>query len=173
MNRTRFALMPLIAPALFLALVTGCAMMKPPESEQPAPVAEEPSSEGEATAPVEAKYTNEQVVEAMTTVLTSRQFGFTLKRRDVAKAEVETQWREEEAFEGGGTDNYGGEDKYRSFLVVSYDHEKDRIDIKRTAQFLDFYINDWRDITPRSYHRNEDMQIQKVIMEILERQTQE
>lgn len=172
MNRTRFALLPLIAPALVLALVTGCAMMKPPEIEQPAPAVEEPSEE-EPSALAEAKYTNEQVVEAMTTVLTSRQFGFALKRTDVAKAEVETQWREEEAFEGGGTDNYGGEDKYRSFLVVSYDPERDRINIKRTAQFLDFYINDWRDITPRSYHRNEDMQIQKVVMEILERQTQE
>ena len=172
MDRKRFAPLRILALALAFALVAGCAMMKPPEIEQPAPVTGEVSDE-EISAPAEAKYTNEQVVEAMSTVLTSRQFAFTLKRTDVAKAEIETQWREEEAFEGGGTDNYGGEDKYRSFLVVSYDFERNRINIARTAQFLDFYINDWRDITPRSYHRNEDMQIQKVIMELLEESTAE
>jgi hypothetical protein len=142
-------------------------MMKPPEIEEGMTTAGQSTEEG-GEAPGEAKYTHEQVTDAITTTLTSRQFRFALKRTDVENAEVETQWRDEEAFEGGGPGTYGGEDKYRSFVVVSFDFARNRVNIERTAQQMDFYINDWRDVQPRRYHRDEDMQIQKVIMEVLE-----
>jgi hypothetical protein len=149
----------------------GCAYMKPPVIEEDLTSAEPTVEGGEATE--EAKYTHEQVTDAITATLTSNEFRFALKRTDVENAEVETQWRDEEAFEGGGPGTYGGEDKYRSFVVVSYDFARNRINIERTAQQMDFYINDWRDVQPRRYHRDEDMQIQKVIMELLEESTAE
>ena len=169
MNKPCLGLTLLCALMLAFAGLTGCSMMKPPAMEEEAvPVPEETSSEDTA-AMSEAKFTREQVVEAITATLTSRQFRFALKRTDAENAEVETQWRDEEAFEGGGgSGGYGNEDKYRSFVIVAFDFQRNRVNIKRTAQFLDFYINDWRDIAPRRYHRDEDMQIQKVIMETLE-----
>lgn len=165
MNRAR------LLPFLLLVLVVaccgpgGCAMLRPPEIEDTTTAG---GDTGAGDAASERKYTNEQVIDAITTVLTSNQFRFALKRTDVDKAEVETQWRDEEAFEGGGPGAYGGEDKYRSFVVVSFDFARNRVDITRTAQQMDFYINDWRDVQSRRYHRDEDMQIQKVIMEYLE-----
>jgi hypothetical protein len=164
----------ILSLALGLSATTGCSMMKPPPMlEEASPVPEE--SPAEETSPAaEAKYTHEQAVDAITATLTSRQFRFALKRTDVAKGEVETQWRDEEAFEGGsGGGAYGTEDKYRSYVIVDFDFARDRVNIKRVAQAFDFYINDWRDITPRRYHRDEDMQIQKVIMETLENEQSE
>ena len=172
MNRVR------CLPFLLLVLTVaaygfgGCAMMQPPQVEEDTTMAGGPADEG-GEAPVESKYTHEQVVDAITATLTSRQFRFALKRTDVENAEVETQWRDEEAFEGGGPGTYGGEDKYRSFVVVSFDFSRNRVNIERTAQQMDFYINDWRDVQSRRYHRDEDMQIQKVIIETLEESTAE
>lgn len=157
----RFAVLGL---ALSLVLVGGCSMMKPPAVEEDMGTA--PVEEPEVAAPAGATYTHQQAVDAMTTTL--RQFRFTLKRTDVQKAEVETEWRREEAVEGGGPGaGYGSEDIYRSFVVVSFDFNRNRVNVKRKAQFLDFYINDWRDIAPRRYHRDEDMEMQKVIMQYL------
>jgi hypothetical protein len=138
-------------------------MMQPPAIEEdPGAPIEEPEIE----APAEASFTHEQVVDAITTTL--RQFRFTLKRTDAQKAEVETEWRREETFEGGGPGaGYGSEDIYRSFVVVSFDFGRNRVNIQREAEFLDFYINDWRAVAPRRYHREEDMEMQKVIMEYL------
>jgi hypothetical protein len=176
MNLRKLSIAPFLILALALALsgTTGCSMMKPPAmEEEPSPVPEEPAAEETSTTP-EYKYTHEQVVDAITATLTSRQFRFALKRTDVAKGEVETQWRDEEAFEGSsGGGAYGTEDKYRSYVIVDYDFARNRVNIKRVAQAFDFYINDWRDITPRRYHRDEDMQIQKVVMETLEEEGSE
>ena len=97
-----------------------------------------------------------------------REFKFTVKTTDLNKAEVETEWRREEGFEGGGTGSYGSEDVYQSLVIVSYDSSRNRINVQRKAQQLDFYINDWRDINPRRYHRDEDMEMQNVIMQYLE-----
>jgi hypothetical protein len=139
-------------------------MMQPPAIEEDIGAA--PAEEAEIEAPAEAKYTPEQVVEAISTTL--RQYRFTLKRTDTQKAEVETEWRREETFEGGGPGaGYGSEDIYRSFVIVSFDFARNRVNIQREAQFLDFYINDWRDVAPRRYHRDEDMEMQKVIMQYL------
>ncbi len=146
-------------------------MMRPPEMmQQPGA----PSQEEQVTeeVPAEMKYTREQVVEAITSTLTSRQFSFQIKQRDVEEAEVETQWRDEVGFEGGSSGAYGTEDKYRSYVVVSYNFEQDRINVRRTAQAFDFYINEWRAINPRRYHRDENMEIQKVVMERLEEMKQ-
>ena len=149
---------------LSLAVMAGCSMMQPPAPEEDLGAA--PAEETGIEVPAEARYTPEQVVEAITTTL--RQFRFTLKRTDAQKAEVETEWRREETFEGGGPGaGYGSEDIYRSFVIVSYDFDRNRVNIKREAQFLDFYINDWRQVAPRRYHRDEDMEIQKVIVEYL------
>lgn len=172
MNRTRF-MFSLLLVLIVAAGMTGCAMMRPPEMEEE-PVAGTAGPSGEdAEATSEARYTHEQVVDAITTTLISLQFRYTLKRTDVEKGEVETQWRDEETFEGSGSGARGSEDKYRSFVVVSFDFQRNRVNITRTAQFLDFYINDWRDISPRRYHRDEDMQIQKVIMERIEEAAKE
>lgn len=167
MNRARFLPLLLLVASVAVYGLGGCAMMKPPAIEESMTSAEA-STGGGGEAPAQSRYTHEQVTDAITAVLTSRQFRFALKRTDVEKAEVETQWRDEEAFEGGGPGTYGGEDKYRSFVVVSFDFERNRVNIERTAQQMDFYINDWRDVQPRRYHRDEDMQIQNVIMETLE-----
>jgi hypothetical protein len=167
LNRVRF--LPFLLLVLTVAAygLGGCAMMRPPEIEEGTSMGGASSGEGGA-ATEEAKYTHDEVVDAITTVLTSRQFRFALKRTDVEKAEIETQWRDEEAFEGGGPGTYGGEDKYRSFVIVQFDFDRNRVNIERTAQQMDFYINDWRAVQPRRYHRDEDMQIQKVVMELLE-----
>lgn len=169
-----------IAPFLIVGLVlafsatAGCSMMKPPAIEEE-PISTPEESPAEETSPTtESKYTHEEVADAITATLTSRQFRFALKRTDVAKGQVETQWRDEEAFEGSsGGGAYGTEDKYRSYVIVSYDFARNRVNIKRVAQAFDFYINDWRDITPRRYHRDEDMQIQKVVMETLEKEKEQ
>ena len=169
MNSKRLVYSPLLALAIFVGGITGCSMMKPPAAEE---YAETTESTGQKTeAHVQAKYTHQQVIDAISATLTSRQFRFTLKRTDVAKAEVETQWRDEEAFEGSQSGAQGSEDKYRSYVIVSYSFRKDRINIQRQAQYMDFTINQWRDIEPRRYHREEDMTIQKVIMERLEQGT--
>jgi hypothetical protein len=163
---TRFAVLGIV---LASALLVGCSMMRPPALEQEYEAT--PIEEAAAQAPANATYTHQQVIDAITATL--RQFKFTLKRTDVQKGEVETEWRREESFEGGGPGaGYGSEDIYRSFVVVSYDFAKNRVNIKRQAQFLDFYINDWRDVAPRRYHREEDMEMQKVIMQQLARETE-
>lgn len=147
-----------------LSVLGGCSMMQPPAIEEEPGAA--PLEEAEPEATVDAEYTRDQVIEAITTTL--QQYRFTVKSTDVANAEVETEWRREEAFEGGGPGaGYGSEDIYRSNVVVSFDFQRNRVNIRREAQFLDFYINDWRDVTPRRYHREEDMEMQNVIMQYL------
>lgn len=159
-------LMRAVVVGLALSLVTmgGCSMMRPPEIEEDLSAA--PVEEPEEIEAPDATFTHEQVVDAMSKTL--REFKFTLKRTDAQKAEVETEWRREEAFEGGGPGGYGAEDVYRSFVIVSFDFGRNRVNIQRKAQFLDFYINDWRDVTPRRYHREEDMEMQKVMMQYLQ-----
>jgi len=155
----------LVIPALSGALLAaGCSMMKPPATEP----FESESKEKSQSEQIEKLYTNEQVVDAIKDVLVSPQFHFVLKRTDVDKAEVETQWRDEMTFEGLDSGVQGSEGKYRSYVVVSYDFKKNRIDIQRRVQYLDVSINRWREIPPRRYHRDEDMNIQKSIMDTLE-----
>ena len=162
MKHRHFLSFAIITLVLSLSVLGGCSMMQPPAIEE-AP-GEAPVEEAEPEATVQAQYTRDQAVQAITTTL--QQFRFTVKSTDVAKAEVETEWRREEAFEGGGPGaGYGSEDIYRSNVVVSFDFQRNRVNIRREAQFLDFYINDWRDVTPRRYHREEDMEMQKIIMQ--------
>jgi len=154
------------ALGLSLLLADSCSMMKPPEMEEYD--VEELSRRKAQEERVQKLYTNEQVVQTIQDVLTSPQFRFKVKRSDVAKAEVETDWREEESFEESGTAVQGSEGKYRSYVIVSYDFKKNRINIRRRVQYLDISLNEWREINPRRYHRDEDMMLSKSIMDTLE-----